>query len=312
MRLKTSLCPYTKGNTLFLHIGEQPYQPAKATIMRVFEPFTMSCTMAVQLNCPFLNLEGEFILKLYDRRFATQLRQDEKACPWDPNLEQEYQEFVDGGGASNFFKLCSYKLCSDEDWAVKERNNWTRAQHEAFLQYSCRESYRTEAEVYDRLYDIQGKDVPQLFARLSMPHSSNLSNEYIGPPGLLLEFIRGFPLADLAGHAPSDDWQYICEDAIRIVNVIGDRGIRNGDVKPRNILVRKDADTQKFKVFLIDFGLCTFRKQNQDDRDWREWKALEDEEGAVGLVMERKLKGGFRYCRTPESEQLQAEFLSED
>jgi tRNA A-37 threonylcarbamoyl transferase component Bud32 len=235
------------------------------------------------------------------------LRRDEKACPWDYDLEDEYRRFVNNGGASNFFKICSDKLCSDEDWAVKERKNWNRAQREAFLQYSCRKYYNTEAEVYERLYDIQGRDVPRCFARLS-----SLNSEYLGFPGILLEFIRGFPLASLASHAPRDDWQYICEDSIRIVNLIGGRGIRNGDVKPRNFLVRKDPDTRKFKVFMIDFGLCTFRKHNEDDQDWREWKALEDEEGAVGLVMERKLKGGFKYRRTPQSEKLQAEFMSEN
>ncbi|KAF1962645.1 hypothetical protein CC80DRAFT_521704 [Byssothecium circinans] len=314
MGLQNSQCPYTKDNTLALHIGKQPTQTVKATIMRLFEPFTMSCTMVVQVHCPPLRLEGEFVVKLYDRRFATQLRRDEEACPWDHNLEGEYRTFVNNVGASDFFKICSDRLCSDEDWAEKERKNWNKAQHEAFLQYSCRKFYNVEAEVYDRLYDVQGKDVPRFFARLSMdpPSNSTLDGEYLGIPGILLKFIRGFPLTDIANHAPRDDWQYICEDSIHIVNLIGDRGIRNGDVKTRNFLVRKNADTRKFKVFMIDFGLCTFRKQNEDDREWRELKALEDEEGAVGLVMERKLNGGFKYRRTPQSEKLQDEFMSEN
>lgn len=38
---------------------------------------------------------------------------------------------------------------------------------------------------------------------------------------------------------------------------------------------------------------------------------MQDEEGAIGLVMERQLNGGFTFVRTAESERLMDEFMSE-
>ena len=117
---------------------------------------------------------------------------------------------------------------------------------------------------------------------------------------------------DLVTHAPRETWQYICEDAIRIVNVIGDRDIRNEDVKPRNFIIRWEPVEGKFKAFMIDFALCEFRREDQDERDWREWKAIQDEEGAVGYVMQRYLKGASVYRRSDKYLKLDEEFKAEE
>lgn len=119
-------------------------------------------------------------------------------------------------------------------------------------------------------------------------------------------------MTDIALHAPREDWQQICEEAIQIVNRIGDRDIRNEDIKTRSFIVRKDPNTEQFKVFMIDFGACVLRRPDEDDDEWREWKAMQDEEGAIGMVMQSKLDGGFKYTRTPESEKLLDEFQRED
>ena len=136
--------------------------------------------------------------------------------------------------------------------------------------------------------------------------------EYLNCPGILLEYIQGFHLTDLDKFAPKATWQPICEEAIRIINEIGSFDVRNEDIKTRSFVVHKDSDTAQFKVFMMDFGSCVLRKPDQDDHDWREWKAMQDEEGAIGLVMERKLQGVFKYTRTLESEKLMAEFQSEE
>jgi hypothetical protein len=85
------------------------------------------------------------------------------------------------------------------------------------------------------------------------PSSKSRTSEYLGCEGILLEFIQGFPLTNLADHAPNYTWQDICEDAIQIVNHIGGRDICNRDVKTRNFIVRKDPGTGRFKGFMIDF-----------------------------------------------------------
>ncbi|KAJ5197515.1 hypothetical protein N7449_007994 [Penicillium cf. viridicatum] len=53
-----------------------------ARIIKLFEPFTLSSVMVVRIACSDLALEGDMALKLFDRRFATQLRKDEKLRPW--------------------------------------------------------------------------------------------------------------------------------------------------------------------------------------------------------------------------------------
>lgn len=44
-------------------------------------------------------------------------------------------------------------------------------------------------------------------------------------------------------------------------------------------------DLPKTKVVIIDFTLCISRKDYIDDDDWSESKAVQDEEGVVGLIM---------------------------
>ena len=167
-------------------------------------------------------------------------------------------------------------------------------------------------EAYKNLRDIQGHHVPHLFARPFLQLSdSYLANKYFDCPGILLEYIQRFPLTDLADNAPKKDWQYVCEDAIRVVHMIGDRGVCNRDVKTRSFIVCKEG-TGKWKVFMIDFGLCFFRSQAKSDREFNAWQATVDEEGATGRVMEWNLKGGFEYRRSPRSQWLLNEFKRED
>ena len=277
-------------------------------------PFTLSSVMVVRLGSPVSGLESHMILKLYDRRFATELRDDKGIPPWTLEIEKEYQKFILDGGASEFLA----RLRSHEDLVEEEGESWNAAQTEAYLYNYMQNLYDAETEVYQRLKDIQGVDVPKLLARLTLHDSlcsSDLSegiDKYVDYHGILLELIHGFPLNELATHAPSQTWQSICEDAIRIVNVIGQRGIRNEDVKTRNFIVRHDPVKEKFKVFMIDFALCVLRGQQQDEQSWRRWKALQDEEGAVGFVMQRYLKGGFVYHRSPLYVKLDDEFMAEE
>lgn len=309
-------CPYVVGNTIKLQIEERSYPPDRAvsaTITKLFEPFTLSSVMLALLDSPPCGLEGYIVLKIFDRRFATQLREDEGILPWTLDIEREYQDFVVSGGASEFIA----QLRSRNNMADEEGEHWTVAQKEAYLHHYMQKLYDAETKVYERVQDIQGRDVPKLLVTLTVPgqHLSLNSfkgiDNYINYPGILLEYIQGFKLNELTTHAPRETWQYICEDALRIVNTIGDRGIRNEDVKTRNFLVRRDPIREVSKVFMIDFALCEFRRQDQDEREWRQWKAIQDEEGAVGYVMQRLLKGGFVYCRSPLYLKLDEDFRME-
>lgn len=285
-------------------------QTAEATILKVFEPFTLSCVMVVRLSCSELASNGEMVLKIFDRRFASQLREDQEASPWTPDVEKEYHQFAIEGGASSF----TAKLNSNDETVAQQGDTRNDSQTEAFLQHLMSESYDTEVEVYNTLKDIQGEDIPQLFANITTPIASDTqvstASRYIDPPGILLQYITGFELADITDCAPKECWQSIGEEAMRVVNVIGGQGILNEDVKRRNFIVQKQEE-DVYKVFMIDFALCLFRHEFEDDAEWDEWKALQDEEGAVGYVMQGKLEGGFTYHRSARYEQLDEDWNME-
>ncbi|PLN83094.1 hypothetical protein BDW42DRAFT_68395 [Aspergillus taichungensis] len=295
-------CPYAVGNVIKIHLKTPDGlgATADANIIKIFEPFTLSSVMLIRMACSSLRLEGDMILKLFDRRFATQLREDEKIRPWTPDTEGEYRRFIHDGGAAEFVT----QLNDDE---TPEGSTWSAAMDETYLHDHMLDMYKTEIQVYSTLREIQGTDIPKLLATAIMPipYPGQTGSEYTDIPGVLLQFIKGFPLTEIEECAPRESWQAVCEDAIRIINRIGDLGILNEDVKTRSFIVREDAGNG-FKVTMIDFALCKFR-QDYNDYNWDKWKSLQDEEGAVGYVMQRRLKGGFSYHRSARYEKLDEE-----
>lgn len=282
------------GNTIKLDLKIKDVEVStNARIIKLFEPFTLSCVMVVRISCPNLTLEGDMVLKLFDRRFATQLREDDNIRPWTPEIERAYHQFVNDGGASRFIA----DLNNDDDTA-QQGETWNSSQDETYLYDTVSDLYQTEIEVYDALEDMQGDDIPQLLAYVIIPGVKLTEKEperrYIGVSGILLQYVEGFPLTNLADHTPREAWQSICEKAIQILHRMSDHGILNEDVKTRSFIVRKEGSAEGgYKVFMIDFAVCNFRKDYADDAEWNEEKAIQDEEGAVGLFMQARLKGGF-------------------
>ncbi|KAJ5139018.1 uncharacterized protein N7515_003866 [Penicillium bovifimosum] len=297
-------CPYAVGSVIKIHLKTPGGLEAiaDAHITKVFEPFTLSSVMLIRMACSSLRLEGDMILKLFDRRFATQLRDYEKIRPWTPGLETEYHQFILDGGASEF-------VAQLNDGETPEGSTWSAAMDETYLHDHMLDLYKTEVQVYSNLKEIQGTDVPNLLASAIMPipYPDQASSEYTDIPGILLQYIDGFPLTDIEEYIPRESWQAICEDTIRVIDRIGDLGILNEDVQTRSFIVREDAGNG-FKVTMIDFALCKFRQDYKDVYDWDKWKSIQDEEGAVGYVMQRRLKGGFSYHRSARYEKLDEEF----
>ncbi|KAJ6149607.1 hypothetical protein N7471_000806 [Penicillium samsonianum] len=300
--------PYVAGNIVKLQL-KTPYdgQTIDAKIMKVFEPFTWSTAMLVRPVCPTTAWEDDMVLKLFDRRFATQLREREEISPWTSDIEQNYHQFILDGDAA---KLVA-ELTADRDLPARNVDTWNSSQEETYLHDFMQALYETETQAYNTLADMQGNDIPRLFSCVTVPTSTTAQNtllsEYSDIPGILLQYIEGFPLTDIATCAPRDSWQSICEDAIRIVNLVGDRGILNEDVKTRSFIVQSRPENQ-FHVFMIDFALCNFREEYQDETEWEEWKARQDEEGAVGFVMQKKLQGGFVYHRSARYRKLDEKY----
>ena len=175
-----------------------------------------------------------------------------------------------------------------------DEETWDIAQDEAYLFDRSRALHQCEMRAYGHLRDIQGKNVPQFFANV---HTNPFSTDsfFFEIQGIMLEFIEGYSLSDLAKNEPQSAWQGICDEAINAVNLISDHQILNEDVKPHNILIRKQATSSKFEIFIIDFALCRFQADYKREADWKHEKRCQDEEGAIGYVMARRLKGAIEY-----------------
>jgi hypothetical protein len=302
--------PFRENTTLDLlldHDG-QTSAPATVKVLRCHNPSTLSCVLEVELSDPTM-CSHRMILKLYDRRFSTQLRADEKVQPWTPEREAKFRDFVHSGSALQFYN----QLCNEDDFEEPEEG-WDDAENETYLQHLCLEKFGTETATYDRLKDLQEREFPKLFAKVAFATDPNDSTregfDLLGIKGILIQYIPGVTLSQLANSdIPGDYWQQIADDALQIVHHLSDYEILNKDVRPANFLVTLE-DT-RFKVFMIDLAECRFREDGESDFSWGRAKHRQDEEGAVGFVMKNRLKQvGFeleykpsgRFLRWAESE----------
>lgn len=233
-------------------------------------------------------------LKLYDRRFALNLRSEYKIGPPTSPKETAFGDFVKRGGAAEFLD----RLRNDDDFEEPE-GGWDMGQDETFLHDMCLAMYKAESEVYHKLKDLQGKEIPYLLAEVRLQLSSSQETtigsaaEFFEVKGILLELIDGHTLSDIAKHVPREDWGKVCEEAVRVVRLLDDFSIRNADVRPSNIMISRPASENKYRVVMLDFGQCVLREPEESDEEWG--KARKDEEGAIGLVMKHKLKRDFGY-----------------
>ena len=257
------------------------------------------------------------MLKMYDRRFAFGMRECEKMSPWDDDIEAQYCDLaVREGRASKFFDTCEEKCRKNLCWADEVYESWSKAEEEAYSQYLCNRIYNTEREAYSILESLQGKHIPRIFGEVYREHDISKDSKAQqdcrhNHPGLILEYIQGFPLIDLANNAPKSSWQVICDQAISVVHSIGKNGVCNEDLQIRNFIIRQNHDNAGYTVFLVDFGDCTFRNDVKDLDEFRERQAHQDEEGVVGRVMQSKLGDGFKYEFSAYALKLMDDFMSE-
>lgn len=241
------------------------------------------------------------VLKIFDRRFATQLREDSKAKPWTLESEVQYHRLIENGGVAELIPTFGsfYKHRGDA------------AEDEAYFHHTMQTFYETEQEVYDSLRDIQGRSIPLLLCSLKFPVIPTINSpsieKYTAFPGILLQYIDGFPLLDLSIYAPKSEWQSVCDQAINTVHQITHKGILNTDVRTRSFIVQRDQRGQ-FRPFMIDFALCYFRRDCDDDDHFWAWKSAQDEEGTLAFAMKKLLKEGYVYQRSALYTELDHKF----
>lgn len=247
------------------------------------------------------NNTSQCVLKLYDRRFSTQHRNDWEAASWTPEVEQQYHDFVDCGDAEEFFSYWDAEKERDDYWTasyVNNRDRWSTAKRETYLQWDSTVTYETEKKAYERMSHLQGEDVPKVFGEVVLDQPSgtkehnddeeddDVDTRIISIPGILIQHIEGFHLTDLHKNLSSEHWQTVVDSAVKVVSNIQDCGILNCDVNTRSFIV----DPLSHKVMMIDFGIVCFREDAEGDRHWEELQATRDEQGAVALVMKSYLE----------------------
>ena len=310
---------YVEGNIIYIDVVE-PGKPValhhaftpliKVQVLRVIHPVTLSVVLEVRVLSPdngeISGLEllpsRTYILKLYDPRFSTGMREEFKISNWSSAREEALSEFIRMG------KLPAFLSAINDDW-IFQKGDWNDAQEEAFLADYCSQMHRSETRAYKRLEHLQGDCIPTMYANVTLSdggcydtndttatqdgeQTRKASSSSLEIKGILIEHIDGFLLDDLAVHAPESSWADICEQAIVIVNKISDCDLMNKDTRPTNVIV-SDWDSKPnrgWRVVVIDFALSVLREQGKSDEEWREQKRIQDEEGAIGYVMEMKLK----------------------
>ncbi|KAK4108029.1 hypothetical protein N656DRAFT_784553 [Canariomyces notabilis] len=233
----------------------QSTSTVRARIRQLQSFRTLSCCVIVDLlgeSCP----ENPVFLKLYDRRFSEQLRRDHGIDQWTVDVEKEYIKAVRTGAARQFLR----SLQTIPNFEEETGETWDDGDIETFLTDQAHKLFEAEITVYDTLRGIQGKMVPRLVAPVHLDLS--LQNDGIGHTddaellhikGILLQYIDGFSLSKVQDHAPKSEWQGIVDQAVAIVQVLGDHGVLNRDVRPDNFIVQRD-EVDSYRVFMIDFG----------------------------------------------------------
>ena len=310
---------YNAGNIIYLNVLEMGKPVAlhhtsfpliKVQVLRVIQPVTLSIVLVVRVlpldNGEVFGLDllqsRNYILKLYDPRFSTGMRDEFKFPHWSPGREKALSEFIRMG------KVPAFLSAINDDW-IFQKGDWNDAQEEAFLADYCSQMHRSETTAYQRLEHLQGDCIPTMYANVKLldggcygtndtiaaqdgEQIKKASSSSLEIKGILIEHVDGFLLDDLAEYAPESSWAEICEQAIAIVNKISDCDLMNKDTRPTNVLVSdSDSKTNRgSRVVVIDFALSVLREQGKSDEQWREQKRIQDEEGAIGYVMEMKLK----------------------
>ncbi|CAG9990798.1 unnamed protein product [Clonostachys byssicola] len=282
---------YQNAESLSLMAGPER-TPLKVKIRKLITPSTLSCGMVVDiLDAPGnLSLPTTAFLKLYDRRFATQRRQDQKVDdPWTPDIDLELLEYSRNGEAGKF--LVDY----DDDPENNEfDDDWPRARKETYLADLMKEQFETETKVYDALIKHQGNYIPKLFTTVILDFSTE--KDASRPPhlfyayGILIEFIDGFMASEINQFVEQKDWEFLVNEASKVVGaVFNNVPIVNEDIRPANMMICQTDGEPRYRLVLIDFGQCEFR-DGETDAEWGRIKHTQDEEGAMGYVLVLQLR----------------------
>jgi len=292
-------CPYVVGAQLKLHVStpQDISHVVYMTITEVFHPFTVSPVMKVRLDYDKLaaplslgsssdgNLPREMVLKLFDRRFALNYREDYHLKPLTFELEAQYAAYVASGAAP--VDLPSLLAVREALYENKEDAPPELLEHRVAL--TVEPFFESECAAYDRLSELQGRCIPTFYGTPRFCDDMDAPNIDRSVRGILLEFIPGKQLSSIDPSLVDKD--RILSSCWQILDSYSDIGVLNWDVRLGNFIVKPDGS-----VVMIDLAQTRVRGEAESDEDWRRAKRLEDEEGAVGCIAWSRF--GWEYTPT--------------
>ena len=265
-------------------------------------------TKTVVLDVTFQTRHGppvHRVLKLYDRRFGSCLREvcKDRAAPHTQESEAAFEAFVGRGMMPEFLRHRKERN-ETENLAVRAREfldepNRTEglAKYEAALWQDCIEHFECETKAYHRLTDLQGTLVPRMHAHMIILSATKLATvipqeiaSYFEVRGILLERIDGDCLENLTlGPLPQNlrTWQHIIQLAADAAYEINKRGVIMEDCAPRNVVVDRQSQTPR----IVDLAQCVFRDEMVSE--WHRWGRRK----AEAAVAERKTPWTLRELR---------------
>ncbi|KAK3309862.1 uncharacterized protein B0T15DRAFT_16390 [Chaetomium strumarium] len=284
--------PYREGEVLDLRVCESYSRdlPSRvtATITKVL---SMTMSVVLDVSIQFQTRHGppiHCVLKLYDRRFGSSLRDvlGNEPAPYTQENEAAFQTFVARGMMPGFLRHLDERNETAQfavaAWKFLEEPDRTErlAKYEAALWYDCIEHFECETQAYRRLADLQGKLVPRMLAHVSLSPTKLATTipqeaaSYFNIEGILLERIDGYCLSDLTGFPPPSnlkEWQQIIQSAADAAHEINKYGIIMKDCAPRNVVVDRRSNTPR----IVDLAQCRF--QDELEKRWNKQGWHEDE-----------------------------------
>ncbi|KAG8694703.1 hypothetical protein FRC11_002024, partial [Ceratobasidium sp. 423] len=218
----------------------------------------MSSVMKVSLSPQSADtvVPSEIVLKVYDRWFANDLREEYDIRPTTYEVEALYAQYLASGSVAR-----TEDQVYEQMDAVPEDDPDPLELDEHLAALLIKPFFENEKRTYSVLAGLQGKYIPRFYGttRFLDGSSSGLDTTV---SGILIGFIPGTNLDS------------VCSTAVDIFNKYNDLNVLNSDVRLENFIVKPNGS----EIVMIDFGHCRLRR--------------EDEEGCIGCVARNK----FGWC----------------
>ncbi len=232
-------------------------------ITQAYLPFTMAVVCRSRListeyadrnNTPDRSrspLPAECILKLYDRRHVDNIRDDFDAGQrYNEEKESAYQRYLlDPNKRSHDFVADLFASDSGSDDDLEDGGAF-----EDYLAHRCESMWEKEVQAYERMRDLQGEMIPRLLGLVNYDPPlavirDGVPQDCLVVKGVLLEYIPAITLTQyitcqLQDGSPIDHdaIAHVSQQAVALVNTIGENGVLNEDVRLDNILVRRQGE----------------------------------------------------------------------